>query len=215
MSRDLLRALARTRCPLWASRRPPGKARGVRIPGVCKRRATQPGGVHRRPQWIPWFLPGTLLDRQASRPPNGISVQGYRPAGCRLREIARHDAGDVSDAVTLTVHDRLARQSLTAATRRCAAPRRSRWRSSTRVDHAALLADEFEQRQRQRLGGRWLDAAALKRATGNDGQAGIRTHGSHSRPLHTAVRCVCTPTDRITDCPPSTALGKGDRPCRP
>jgi hypothetical protein len=29
----------------------PGKARGARIPGVCKRRATQPGGMHRRPRW--------------------------------------------------------------------------------------------------------------------------------------------------------------------
>jgi glycine/D-amino acid oxidase-like deaminating enzyme len=49
---------------------------------------------------------------------------------------------------------------------------------TTRVDHAAMLADEFEQRQRQRLGGRWLSAAALKRATGIDGQAGIRTRGN-------------------------------------
>ena len=38
----------------WASRRPPGKARGARIPGVCKRRATQPGGMHRRPRWQPY-----------------------------------------------------------------------------------------------------------------------------------------------------------------
>ena len=49
---------------------------------------------------------------------------------------------------------------------------------TTRADHAAVLADEFEQRQRQGLGGRWLDAAALKRATGIDGQAGIRTRGN-------------------------------------
>ena len=45
-----VRTLTRIRCSLWASRRPPGKARGARIPGVCKRRATQPGGMHRRPQ---------------------------------------------------------------------------------------------------------------------------------------------------------------------
>ena len=49
---------------------------------------------------------------------------------------------------------------------------------TTRADHAAVLAEEFEQRQRQGLGGRWLDAAALKRATGIDGQAGIRTRGN-------------------------------------
>jgi glycine/D-amino acid oxidase-like deaminating enzyme len=49
---------------------------------------------------------------------------------------------------------------------------------TTRADHAAVLAHEFEQRQRQGLGGRWLDSAALKRATGIDGQAGIRTRGN-------------------------------------
>jgi len=49
---------------------------------------------------------------------------------------------------------------------------------TTRVDHAAVLAEEFEQRQRQSLGGQWLSAAALKRATGIDGQAGIRTRGN-------------------------------------
>src|SRR5439155_7488721 len=32
-----------------ASRRPPRKARGGRIPGVFDRRATQRGGMHRRP----------------------------------------------------------------------------------------------------------------------------------------------------------------------
>ena len=42
----------------WASRRPPGKARGARIPGVCKRRATQPGGMHRRPEWHSYFRTG-------------------------------------------------------------------------------------------------------------------------------------------------------------
>ena len=46
--------------------------------------------------------------------------------------------------------------------------------SQARANHAVVLADEFAQRQRQGLGGRWLDAAALKRATGIDGQAGIR-----------------------------------------
>jgi hypothetical protein len=44
-----LRARAGISRSFWASRRPPGKARGARIPGVCKRRATQPGGMHRRP----------------------------------------------------------------------------------------------------------------------------------------------------------------------
>ena len=38
----------------WAPRRPARKARGARIPGVCKRRATQPGGMHRRPNWQPY-----------------------------------------------------------------------------------------------------------------------------------------------------------------
>src|SRR5437762_11631409 len=32
-----------------AARRPPRKARGARIPGVFDRRATQRGGMHRRP----------------------------------------------------------------------------------------------------------------------------------------------------------------------
>ena len=35
----------------WASRRAPGEARGARMPGVCKRRATQPGGMHRWSRW--------------------------------------------------------------------------------------------------------------------------------------------------------------------
>ena len=43
---------------LWASRRPPGKARGVRIPGVFERRATQPGGMNRRPEVVTYSLPG-------------------------------------------------------------------------------------------------------------------------------------------------------------
>ena len=46
-----LRVRTRIGLPAWVSRRPPGKARGARIPGVCKRRATQPGGMHRRPRW--------------------------------------------------------------------------------------------------------------------------------------------------------------------
>ena len=49
-----LRTLVGIRLSAWASRRPPGKARGARIPGVCKRRATQPGGMHRRPRWQPY-----------------------------------------------------------------------------------------------------------------------------------------------------------------
>ena len=49
-----LRVRAGIRLPVWASRRPPGQARGARIPGVCKRRATPPGGMHRRPHWQPY-----------------------------------------------------------------------------------------------------------------------------------------------------------------
>jgi glycine/D-amino acid oxidase-like deaminating enzyme len=60
----------------------------------------------------------------------------------------------------------------------CDLERRDSVYYTTRADHATLLADEFEQRQRQGLGGRWLDAAALKRATGIDGPAGIRTRGN-------------------------------------
>ena len=60
----------------------------------------------------------------------------------------------------------------------CDLERRDSVYYTTRADHAAVLAEEFEQRQRQGLGGRWLDAAALKRATGIDGQAGIRTRGN-------------------------------------
>jgi hypothetical protein len=54
--------LVRTRpgisVPFWASRRPPGEARGERIPGVCKRRATKPGGMHRRPEWCSYSRTG-------------------------------------------------------------------------------------------------------------------------------------------------------------
>ncbi len=59
---DILRlGLGRaSRVATWASRRPPGKARGARIPGVCKRRATQPGGMHRRPRWQPNSRPSPL-----------------------------------------------------------------------------------------------------------------------------------------------------------
>ena len=60
----------------------------------------------------------------------------------------------------------------------CDLERRDSVYYTTRADHAAVLADEFQQRQRQGFGGRWLDAAALKRATGIDGQAGIRTRGN-------------------------------------
>jgi hypothetical protein len=31
------------------ARRPPGKARGVKISGIFERRATPPGGMHRQP----------------------------------------------------------------------------------------------------------------------------------------------------------------------
>ena len=38
-------------CHLWVPRRPRGQARGASIPGVCKRRATPPRGMHRQPEW--------------------------------------------------------------------------------------------------------------------------------------------------------------------
>src|SRR4029079_6846617 len=53
-----LRVRAEISTQLWASRRPHGKARGARIPGVCKRRATKPGGMHRRPEWCSCFRTG-------------------------------------------------------------------------------------------------------------------------------------------------------------
>ena len=49
-----VRALVGIRWSAWAPRRPPGQARGARIPGVWKRRATPPGGMHRRPRWPPY-----------------------------------------------------------------------------------------------------------------------------------------------------------------
>jgi glycine/D-amino acid oxidase-like deaminating enzyme len=60
----------------------------------------------------------------------------------------------------------------------CDLERRDSVYFTTRADRAPQLADEFEQRQRQGFGGRWLDAAALKRATGIDGHAAIRTRGN-------------------------------------
>src|SRR5712691_1851311 len=64
---SVLRARKRIRCALWASRRPPGKARGARIPGVCKRRATKPGGMHRRPEGIPYSFAGPYSALQIYR----------------------------------------------------------------------------------------------------------------------------------------------------
>jgi glycine/D-amino acid oxidase-like deaminating enzyme len=60
----------------------------------------------------------------------------------------------------------------------CDLKRRDSVYYTTHAAHAATLADEFEQRQRQGFSGRWLDAAALKRVTGIDGHAGIRTRGN-------------------------------------
>ena len=64
-----LRARPRIKVPFWASRRPPGKARGARIPGVCKRRATQPGGMHRRSEWYLYSWTGPYSP--CSRTPEG------------------------------------------------------------------------------------------------------------------------------------------------
>jgi glycine/D-amino acid oxidase-like deaminating enzyme len=54
-----------------------------------------------------------------------------------------------------------------------------------KVEH---LEDELRQRKRHHLGGRWLNARALKRATGIAGEAGIRTHGNGQVDPHKA--CV-------------------------
>jgi glycine/D-amino acid oxidase-like deaminating enzyme len=61
---------------------------------------------------------------------------------------------------------------------RCDLEQRDSVYYTTQPDRATVLADEFQQRQRQGFGGRWLDAAALKRATGIEGQAAIRTRGN-------------------------------------
>src|SRR5436190_17530236 len=69
----MIRVRAGIGLPAWASRRPPGKARGGRIPGVCKRRATPPGGMHRRPGWqpysraSPWLVESDGLERKPGR----------------------------------------------------------------------------------------------------------------------------------------------------
>ena len=47
-------------CHLWVSRRPPSKARGARIPGVCKRRATMLGGDASATRVAHAFPPGSL-----------------------------------------------------------------------------------------------------------------------------------------------------------
>ncbi len=44
----VVRTRSQIKAAVWASRRPHGKARGARIQSVCKRGATQPGGMHRR-----------------------------------------------------------------------------------------------------------------------------------------------------------------------
>ena len=64
---------------------PPGKARGARVPGVCQRRATQPGGMHRRPQWQSHSRQGPT---PAAAQPLGnstvrIGANPTRSAGCR------------------------------------------------------------------------------------------------------------------------------------
>src|SRR5262245_27963612 len=46
-----------------AARRPPGKARRPRIPGVFEEGATRPGGMHRRPNAVPIFEMGSNVLR--------------------------------------------------------------------------------------------------------------------------------------------------------
>jgi glycine/D-amino acid oxidase-like deaminating enzyme len=49
---------------------------------------------------------------------------------------------------------------------------------TTNQEHVRRLRAEFARRQREKLGGRWLDAAALRRQAGIVGLAGIRTRGN-------------------------------------
>ena len=59
----------RNKCGTFgASRRPSGQARGVRIPGVCNRRATPRGGMHRRPEWHTCSGQGPKWPRSQIRP---------------------------------------------------------------------------------------------------------------------------------------------------
>jgi hypothetical protein len=53
-----LRARPEISASSWPPRRPAGKARGASIAGLCKRRATQPGGMHRRIRMAQLFPDG-------------------------------------------------------------------------------------------------------------------------------------------------------------
>ena len=61
----------------WLGRRPPGEARGGRILGVCNRRATKAGGMHRRPGLRGQFSGNPLAQRNRSDP---FHAPGERPA---------------------------------------------------------------------------------------------------------------------------------------
>src|SRR5262245_66128289 len=50
-----------------AARRPPGKARRPRRPGVFEEGATPPGGMHRRPNAVPIVEMGSSSKENASR----------------------------------------------------------------------------------------------------------------------------------------------------
>src|SRR5439155_26410189 len=60
-----------TRLPRWGPH-PHRKARGGRIPGVFDRRATQRGGMHRRPN-------ATVFMKVSTKPPGHLAAVRARP----------------------------------------------------------------------------------------------------------------------------------------
>src|SRR5215211_3719865 len=80
----------------WASRRPPGEARGARIPGVCKRRATRPGRMHRRPTWQTYSHQGPK-----GRP---CSVADGEDSGRVCHQLRAVEAGSRLTVLTLERH---------------------------------------------------------------------------------------------------------------
>jgi len=83
-----LRVRVRISSAFWVARRPSGKARGERISGICKRRATQPGGMDRRPdagvifartlRWGSGARSGSRMEHDVGGACRGRSLPGVR-----------------------------------------------------------------------------------------------------------------------------------------
>src|SRR5262245_40480662 len=87
-----------------AARRPPGKAQGARISGICERRATQPGGMHRRPNATAIMKVSTEVSGGSTRSPQAphvviigggfgglFAARAFQGAAVRVTLIDRHN----------------------------------------------------------------------------------------------------------------------------